>query len=126
MFRSPDCFFAPNYERKGKTYDDFVAPIFMSEEEMIAMGKAAVRKLGYSEKILPLTNRVHAAGGPNRQTKPDLSRFYFQWDNSSEDNPYPLPVVGCEIDGSTKTLKSLFLNHKDLWHSPPAIDVPPN
>jgi len=121
-FGEPDCFFASN----SKNYQDYIAPLVMTEDEMIAIGREAVSRLGYSDKGLPLVGKPHLRGGPNMKTTPDMCRFWFQWDYSTVDNPYPPPVIGFEVDASRRILKSIVINHTNLWRAPPDVrDQPP-
>jgi hypothetical protein len=94
---------------------------------MIQMGREAVAKLGYTEKELPeLAGQPDWRGGPNKGTTPDMARFLFCFEHTTESDPFPEPIIGFEVDGSTKTLKSLGINRTNLWRDPPKIDVPVN
>jgi hypothetical protein len=90
---------------------------------MVQVIRNAVRKLGYSEKILYMDKEAELTGGPGRSVKYGLTRFTFKWEPPKQANEYA--VVTGEVDGNTKVLKSLYIDNYRLNRpSPKVVEKP--
>lgn len=125
-FYAPDCFFTYDWEHSDSLkYEDFLGPLTTPQDELIALAREAVRKLGYPEKMLHMEGEPTLLGGPGNKATHGITRYLYGWGVKDVGMGIPQVTVSVEVDAKTKTVKSLFLSSTNLWRNPPKIDVPP-
>lgn len=121
-FYAPDVTHLPG-EAWKRPVEHYYGPINMTSNQAIALVRQTVVRLGYSEKVLrvdesPLVNPPAKRGGGT------IARYFLNW---KESRVGPFRVVA-EVDASTKTLKSLYINdhaNTNIWRNPPKIEIAP-
>jgi hypothetical protein len=107
-------------------HENFIGPINMTAGEVIQLGYETMRKLGYTEKDIPILAKQPFVS--KEETAPaktnGFSRIQLLWDTATEQNPYPLATIYMEVDTTAKTVKSLCIREPKLWRDPPKIDIP--
>jgi hypothetical protein len=111
----------PAYEEFQKK---FYGPVNMTTNEVIALVRTTVKKLGYSDKMLGIVVSPRV-DGPNWWGTNRITRCTVTW---KESNQGPFRVIS-EVDVATKSVKSLYINdhaNKLIWKDPPKLSIPPN
>ena len=101
----------------------FVGPINMTTNEAVALVRQTLRKLGYSESVLRIEGRPARIMPAPRFGTNFIARYFPSW-REPDEGPF---LVCAEVDATTRTLKSLYVNdhaNTNIWRSPPKIDVP--
>jgi len=112
----------PQYE---KFQARFFGRINMTKDEAVTLVRRTVQKLWYSEKAIRIDGPPLYIGGPAKYGTNTVARYFLNWKESREG---AFRVVA-EVDASTRTLKSLYINDHaitNIWRHPPRIDVPVN
>lgn len=110
----------PLYE---KIQAQFYGPIRMTKNEAAELVRRTAKKLGYSAKVLHIEDPPLYVGGPTQYGTNTIARYFLNW-KESRDGAFR---VVAEVDASTKTLKSLYINPHvitNIWQTPPKVDVP--
>jgi hypothetical protein len=114
---------SPPFPAYEKLQAKFYGPINMTTNEAVSLVRETIRKLGYSEQVLHLDEPPTFIGGPTRWGTNTIARCLLDWKESLAGQ---FRVVA-EVDVTTKTLKSLYINdhaNTNIWRSPPKIDLP--
>ena len=123
-FYAPDCYFTYEWEDSGlMKNEDFYGPLTVPRSELIRLAREAVRKLGYSEKILHMEDKPVWIGGPDEKATYGFSRYLYGWDVKNVGTGIPKVGVSVEVDAKTKTVKSIFLHNTNLWREPQKTNV---
>ena len=110
---------SPTEEQKKR--EDFFGKVNMSTDEALALVRKTVRQLGYSEKMVRINEKPNRDVPPQKTGTNFLARYFFTWEDADEG------WATAEVDATTKTLKSLYINDHaitNIWRAPPKIDVP--
>lgn len=113
---------APPFPAYEKFQAQFYGRINMTTNQAVALVREAVKRLGYSEKVLHM-DVPPRIGGPNRWGTNWVARCFLSWREPDQG----ATRATAEVDMATKTLKSLYINdhaNTNIWRDPPKISVP--
>jgi hypothetical protein len=120
-FYAPDVMHIPG-ENDNKPVQQFFGPVNITSNQAIVLVRETIRRLGYSEKMLrvdepPFVNPPATHGGGT------IARYILNWKESRTG----IFRVVAEVDASTKTLKSLYINdhaNTNIWRETPTLNAP--
>lgn len=102
---------------------DYFGKDNMTKIEAVSLVRKAIQQLGYSNKIL-LTDATADVVPPQKYGANLFARYFLSW-REPDEGAYR---VAAEVDATTKTLKSLYINdhaNTNIWREPPKINVSP-
>jgi hypothetical protein len=101
----------------------FFGSVNMTAGEAVSLVRQTVKKLGYSEKTLHISEPPRI-GGPGWWGTNRIARCFIVWSGKEGLPTY----VNAEVDVDKKILKSLYINDHvitNIWRKPPKIDAEP-
>jgi hypothetical protein len=106
-------------QQDPKLVSKFYGPLRLTKTEAIEFARSAVRKLGYSEDLLYL-DPTPKVKGPEMVGQNIIPYYNIEWLNPRFGNA----SVVVEVDGATKSIRSMWLIDSSLWKADPPINVP--
>jgi hypothetical protein len=122
----PDRDWPQSFTEQQKFRKKFYGVINLTTNDAVRLVRETIRGLGYPETMLPLNDKpeINEPGwwGTNR-----IARCYIIWYGRDDGELVRTTRVSAEVDMTTKTLKSLYINdhaNTNIWRKPPDVGIP--